>query len=898
VNLTPSLTHVRSSGYIRLRRLLRRQHLTHGVVVGLIAAVIMAVVAGGQLFQQTSNRFTNALYAASPLSGEIVLIAIDDASLGSYGRSVATWSRTRHADLLTILANAGARVVGFDVLFAENTAGDAAMRRALQTARDARTRVVLAAVGRQGTSTSAPGSLIRFSDAVLPVFADSDGIGLGHVNAFADADNVVRRVPLGIQIPDDESGLLLSFSATLYLSYLRIPVAALDQVVIPGTESFTLTSQRTIPVDSAGQMMINYFGTARTYPVYSYRAVLENEVDPAVFADKVVIVGLMNAAGTSDRYAVPLGSELMSGIEIHANGVETLIQNRPLTEQPYPSQVLTAILLALVGGWGFAQFRWSVSIPLLLILYAMGFAIASYAFSQWLFVINIFYPAIALLVALFGGLIANILWETRQRNQIQRLLTSTFGLHEKQLVVGEIAPQITHRIAALVNADKGGELWTTNDDSGHLERVYGTSPTPRSFRKSIHTEAARLDSGDLLVPLRYQGNLLGVALVYAVSHRFTDEDMALVDIYAEEIAPVLANAKLYTRQLEQNSLLESVLTSTPEPVLVLNKDQQVIRLNNAAETLFSNEIRVQVSPIPWTELLASSGLPDEWIGKAAATLTNGEILWDELTLHARSYVLRGAPMPHGGWVLILNDVTPFKELDSFKTQMIRMVSHDLKNPIGVILGFTELMMDGESDESRLRMLRPVDLSARQMLALITDLLNLERMKTAKLALEPVSISDLVFDVTEHLMAQAQTKNQALHVENAPASVLVNVDRRQLIQALTNLVGNAIKYTPDGGTITVTAAQQGQRVHIRIMDTGYGISAAAQARLFEPFYRVRTRATANIPGTGLGLNLVKTVIEAHGGKISVQSEEGKGSTFTVDLPATVPVTVAETETQRT
>lgn len=228
------------------------------------------------------------------------------------------------------------------------------------------------------------------------------------------------------------------------------------------------------------------------------------------------------------------------------------------------------------------------------------------------------------------------------------------------------------------------------------------------------------------------------------------------------------------------------------------------------------------------------------------------------------------------------------QLDKIKSEMIRMASHDLRNPLNTILGYLDLVSisleqsnAGPEVEEYMGSLRR---SAHTMQSLIDDLLTLERVESERESdWQVFDLAGLVTEVIDAEHSSAQLKKQSLSYERVPNLPSVYGSIPQLRQAITNLVGNAIKYTPEGGKIEVQLRAEHDQVHLSVADNGYGISPARQARIFERFYRAREPGTEQIPGTGLGLSLVKTVVERHGGLVGFESETGHGSTFRFWLP---------------
>jgi len=242
-----------------------------------------------------------------------------------------------------------------------------------------------------------------------------------------------------------------------------------------------------------------------------------------------------------------------------------------------------------------------------------------------------------------------------------------------------------------------------------------------------------------------------------------------------------------------------------------------------------------------------------------------------------------------GAVTVLQDITGLKELDRMKSDFVAMVSHELRSPVTSIQQQLSVMLEGLSGdltERQMRMLTRAKQRAGGLLDLINDLLDLSKIEAGMAVQykEPLKLEELLARVYEQMLPEAKTKGLKLKLHVKCPIPPVNGDRSNLEGAFTNLVNNAIKYTPEGGEITIHLKQDKKNVRVEVSDTGIGISKKDLPRIFDRFCRVKSEKTRQIIGTGLGLCIVKHIVEAHLGTISVESEEGCGSTFTVVLPA--------------
>jgi two-component system, sensor histidine kinase and response regulator len=231
--------------------------------------------------------------------------------------------------------------------------------------------------------------------------------------------------------------------------------------------------------------------------------------------------------------------------------------------------------------------------------------------------------------------------------------------------------------------------------------------------------------------------------------------------------------------------------------------------------------------------------------------------------------------------------TRLRELNLFKDNMLAITSHDLRSPLGAIYNMAEVLSEEMDLPDEVRHLtRNIFTTTRHLINIVSKLLDLARLEAGKVELEPMELrtSEIANQVLESLQASAQAKSIATQLVVEPGEATVYADWMKLSQILTNLVSNAIKFTPPGGRVTVTVGPEQGGVCIRVSDTGLGIPAADLPHLFEQFRQVYTRGTAGERGSGLGLTIVRQLIALHGGAIEVTSAMQKGSTFTVHLPA--------------
>ncbi len=380
-------------------------------------------------------------------------------------------------------------------------------------------------------------------------------------------------------------------------------------------------------------------------------------------------------------------------------------------------------------------------------------------------------------------------------------------------------------------------------------------------------------------PLLVRDQSIGLLVIDKLEPDFyTDEDGETVAAFATQIAIAIENARLYRATQQQLDKLAAILTDTTDAIIVLDEAQHIWLLNPAARRTLKLARGKRFIGQP----LQSVELPELCAALETAQATQQAITSEIAGPDNLSFNASLAPVRGVGWVIVMQDVTPFKELDRLRTEWVAAVSHDLKNPIQIIqLGAALLEIDGPLNELQLERIKIIQRGTEQLSNLVANVLDLARLEAGpSLRLAPANPADIItasLAEVEHLVSK---KQQQLTSHLAPDLPIIQSDGKLLQRALVNLLSNAIKYTPPGGTITLHAALVENGLSIDVIDNGQGIPADALPHLFERFYRV---PGTDAEGTGLGLSIVKSIIEKHNGSIQVTSTQGNGSAFTIILP---------------
>jgi len=387
------------------------------------------------------------------------------------------------------------------------------------------------------------------------------------------------------------------------------------------------------------------------------------------------------------------------------------------------------------------------------------------------------------------------------------------------------------------------------------------------------------------ISLRYENQKFGVLWAgYETPHTFSDSDVRFLTTLAGQAALAASNHHLFRTAEVGRQRLAAILASTPDPVLVIDQYDRLLLANPAASQVLGSAVE------------SGTGQPIEMIIKQTDLLAilraaPSDRLSGEISLpNGRVYLTTASPVVADdqavGRVCILRDVTHFKELDKVKTEFVNTVSHDLRSPLTTMRGYaTMLDMIGALNEQQQGYVRKILTSVDNMTRLVNSLLDLGRVEAGVgLQLEVVPLADSLEKAIGTLRLAAQQKNIELAVSMPPeAQTLIEVDPSLFQQAVYNLVENAIKYTPQGGRVSVALQVTTREFLIAVQDNGIGIDPLDQPRLFEKFYRSGQREAREQKGSGLGLAIVKSIIEHHGGKVWLESQLGKGSTFFAQIP---------------
>jgi two-component system phosphate regulon sensor histidine kinase PhoR len=338
--------------------------------------------------------------------------------------------------------------------------------------------------------------------------------------------------------------------------------------------------------------------------------------------------------------------------------------------------------------------------------------------------------------------------------------------------------------------------------------------------------------------------------------------------------------------------VETILASMAEGVVAVDRSERVLLMNRSASELLGLAAPLETGALLWEKLrfpdleralrdaLAGQG---PWHGDAASPLSSGRTLAISVAPVAGS----GDGADSQGAVALLSDVTAIRRLEQVRIDFVANVSHELRTPLAAVMGALETIGGTDPDPAELaRFLDIANRNAARLQAIVVDLLDLSSIEAQgdRMPLEAVRVESPLRTAASALSGEAETKGVKLVLPPLlPHPVYVNGNAQRLEQVFTNLLENALKYTPRGGRVNVSVRPGMREVAVDVEDTGMGIPEGDLTRVFERFYRVDRSRSRDMGGTGLGLAIVKHVVRAHGGQVTVKSKEGVGSTFTVTLP---------------
>lgn len=340
---------------------------------------------------------------------------------------------------------------------------------------------------------------------------------------------------------------------------------------------------------------------------------------------------------------------------------------------------------------------------------------------------------------------------------------------------------------------------------------------------------------------------------------------------------------------EDKDKMEVVLSSVIEGIAAIDKEGRIILFNHALENMIDCSSDRVLGKFHW-EIIRNNQLNE----LLKETLQKGQALTREITLFSpQEKIFHASANPLSeknkvwGAVVVLNDITEIKKLEKMRSEFVANVSHELRTPLTSIQGFVETLKEGAINEPEKAQyfLKIIEKQSNRLNNLIGELLQLSKIESQEIAmnLQSINLRDLIDKIISEFKKKIEQKDHKIKINISPQLSLIKADPEQIEVVFRNLLDNAVKYTPDGGEIYISALEKSKNIYIEVADNGIGISAEHLPRIFERFYRANKDRSRKLGGTGLGLAIVKHIVQAHQGTIGVESKPGKGSKFFFTFP---------------
>ncbi len=510
------------------------------------------------------------------------------------------------------------------------------------------------------------------------------------------------------------------------------------------------------------------------------------------------------------------------------------------------------------------------------------------------------------------------LWQRDYLLEISRAMTSRLDLGEVLRLILETATELVGGqvgLIALVQADKSyritagyglsKQVWPLLEplfediSASTLDPLQQAIPNLQRQLNQIARTAGIVLQQTVGLPMTVNDALVGVIYVFRrEGAAFSIADRRVLAAFAGQAAIAVHNAKLYYQITQEKRRLDAIIEHSGDGVMILNPDYQITVFNRALATMTGIPAQDAIGRFCWEVLVAQDPAQDRSVCKLCPPAgcqqghnasVEGDLIRPDgirVTLGITYSPLMDSDNQLVNIIANVRDITHFRETEEMKSTFISVISHELKTPVALIKGYASTLRrkDAHWDEETLHeSLAVIEEESDRLAGLIDNLLDVSRLQSSQLELDKTDIRlDKMAERTVNDF-RTQTERHTFELDFPPDFPPVQADHERLRQVLTNLISNAIKYSPDGGRIMLSGRYDDEFVYLAVTDEGIGIPPNDRERIFERFYRVESALSRRTQGAGLGLYLVKSVIDAHRGRIWVDSDLGKGSTFVFTLP---------------
>ncbi len=517
----------------------------------------------------------------------------------------------------------------------------------------------------------------------------------------------------------------------------------------------------------------------------------------------------------------------------------------------------------------------------------------------------------------------NLIDQMEMREDQLRHLNQLINSLSNSLDEDEVLNSIVKGFSAVIGADRGMIVlldqehthasWGLSEESteqfiehifdGLSERVieekqiYVTERKLVRSEKGLHTEDQRCY--DIYIPvISSTDKVEGIMVFSRFSSGYSADELEEYFGLSKQIAISLEKIQLYTFTESERVMNQRILDTIHEGVQLMSLEGELQQINKTFCELFNceaDEMQLGSSLSQWMEFMKQRVEQPTEIEAFIHGIINGhqdDNVQLKYTIQDPKYrviEVYAEPLIRDfikvGWVFVHRDITKEHEADQMKNELVSTVSHELRTPLASVLGFTELLLNKQLKEDRQKKyLTTIYQEAKRLTSLINDFLDVQRMESGKQTYDKKfhALHPLLEDIINNESIQLSKAHQMKLIQETDND-MVFIDRDKMIQTFQNLIHNAIKYSPEGGIITVSISEDNEHINVSIKDQGLGIPKEALPNLFTKFFRVDNTDRRKIGGTGLGLAIAKEIVKAHDGDIRVESELKEGSTFTVSLP---------------
>ncbi len=846
-----------------------------------LLTILLILISGFLVYTQAAKRLDLLAYdiainiKKAPVEQNTVIIAIDEKSLNSIGQW--PWRRAIHAQLIDKLSTHNTALIALDILFSERSRthpeDDDLLAKAIKNNGNVLLPLHLQPLTQDGTLVE-----------ILPIPAlVSAARAMGHVHVDLDQDGLARGLYLNTGIGDafwPSLSMAMASEVNPMIQYIR-----------------KLENLNSAPYMSVNTQyrLIPFAGPSGTFPTYSYVDVMLNQIPADAFRDKTVLIGA-TAPGLGDIIPTPVSqiTNPMSGVELHANAYSALITGTAIK----PAKKLWAYLLTFAF----------ILIPILIFprlkpTYVMPFSVLLVAlvllFSYGLLALDeTWFPPIN---SVIGILLAYPLWSWQRMRHLNGFLNDELEKLQNEPAISfrdtgqHSIDTFFHSLKSLLKP-KEYVLIKDNEivEQSHKDHIFEKIVTNQSWFHnkdlsvlSFKKQLAKKKYEECFIGFRWsEQSKLNEIHNYLNKLQFENRSVTSKKYFYEKIANRISQVREAINSMQDmRTFISKGFEEIPSAVIVTDPLGMVVFSNSNAQRLFKANKSLSGLSI---HNLFDSQVFNQLSEKVTCAFLESQHSSLEIQLNDRDILIHCSPFlvdgnSDSGLMLTFSDITLIREQQREKNQLIDFLSHDVRSPLVSQLAMLDSITKGNETLSP-ELIMKLASHAKRSLNLSDQFLQITRAEqTTEHQFYEFDLVNAIENSIDSLSAQAKSKDINISfVDFDP--IWINGNAELMERALTNLLSNSIKYSPDKSGIKIELKQEDENIHIRIIDQGYGIEANEIPHIFKRFHRQKSSELSGNKGAGLGLNFVKVVIDKHQGEIAVISEKDKGTTFSITLPA--------------